>query len=222
MIQAFNQIRLTNNIVNASGNRLSVGGQGVVYQSETGGFATSANLISSGAYLTNLISASSAGVTSVNSATGVLTILGAGNVSVTTNGANITISGNTGQYSNFITTSQTGQFYAANNPNGFITSAQTGVFATSLNLVATGLSFATYTGKQQTFTTSIASGADNYFVQFPFNFPVVPRVNVTLEVTSSYIYSLAVSNRTISGYTCLFSDIVAETGVYLHTFASLN
>jgi hypothetical protein len=41
MIQSFNQIRLTNQMVNASGGVLSIGGQAVVYQSQTGAFINS-------------------------------------------------------------------------------------------------------------------------------------------------------------------------------------
>lgn len=120
MIQSFNQIRLTNNIVNASGQRLTVGGSGVIYQSETGQFASAINLNATGSYLATLISASSAGVGSLNGASGTINIVGTGNVSVTTVGQTITISGNTGIYSSFVTT------------------GQTGTFASNLNLISTG------------------------------------------------------------------------------------
>lgn len=71
------------------------------------------NLERSGNYLFGLISASSAGVSSINSASGVITINGAGNVSIITAGQTITVSGNTGEYINF---------YKTNNPNQFIKS----------------------------------------------------------------------------------------------------
>lgn len=70
-------------------------------------FTTGSNLyqLSTGlsGYLVGLIGASSAGVSSLNGASGVLTIAGAplSNVTVTTNGQNIVVSGNTGDYAFF-------------------------------------------------------------------------------------------------------------------------
>jgi hypothetical protein len=110
---------------------------------QTGIFATTTQLNATGSYLLGLISASSAGVSSINGSSGILNLGGAGNVSVTTVGQNITISGNTGSFvatsqtgifvntsmtGAFINSSQTGAFYSALNPAGYITSAQTGIF----------------------------------------------------------------------------------------------
>ena len=174
MIQSFNQIRLSNQFMSASGGRLLVSNSGVVYQSETGQFITSSQ---TGAF-----------------------------------GGSV----NTGQL--------TGAFYPLNsNPSGYISTTQTGTFASLTNLAATGAIFATYTGNIQDFATGITpTGLDTYFIQFPFNFSVTPRVLTTVEVTGSIIYGTAVSNRTVSGFTALFSDYIAESGVKLNVYATIN
>jgi len=81
------------------------------------------NLERSGGYLFGLINASSAGVSSINSASGAITINGAGNVSIITAGQTITVSGNTGEYINF---------YKTSNPNNFSTSGNVENTGTSL------------------------------------------------------------------------------------------
>lgn len=63
----------------------------------------SGNLSETGSIIIGLINAASAGVSSINGASGVVNVIGAGNVSVTTNGATITVSGDTGQYAFFAT-----------------------------------------------------------------------------------------------------------------------
>ena len=77
---------------------------------QTGIFATSGNLNVTGIYLYNLIASSSAGVSTLNTLSGMLTITGAGNVTVSNSLPNITVSGNTGIYSTFVTTGNTGIF----------------------------------------------------------------------------------------------------------------
>ncbi len=77
------------------------------------------------------------------------------------------------------------------------------------------------TGTSQSFVTVIPTGVDNYFVQFPANFPIIPKVQVSIEVTGDYIYFAAVRGRTVSGYVVLLSDIVQESGVTANTFASI-
>ena len=137
MITAFNQILLTDNILHASGGILNINGNpvsgsaantgiltGSFYplNSNPSGFATNNSLISTGAYLKSIISGSNAGVSLINSASGILTLTATGNISVNTNGQTITISGNTGVYSTFINTGQTGAFYPKNfNPSGYLT-----------------------------------------------------------------------------------------------------
>jgi hypothetical protein len=84
------------------------------------GLNLSGNLSQTGAILMNLISAASAGVSSINGQSGVISIAGAGNTSVTNNGQTIIVSGDTGVYANFATLTNlalTGQqaWTAANN-----------------------------------------------------------------------------------------------------------
>lgn len=80
----------------------------------------STRLGDTGSYLYGLINASSAGVSSINSASGALTINGGGNVSVTTTSQTITVSGNTGFLSNYYSVfnptkfTNSGNFYTGN------------------------------------------------------------------------------------------------------------
>jgi hypothetical protein len=71
----------------------------------TGDLASQSYVTGVSGYLISQIQAASAGVSSINSTSGILTLAGAGNVSVTTNAQTITVSGNTG---NFVGTNQTG------------------------------------------------------------------------------------------------------------------
>lgn len=66
---------------------------GAKIDSVSGWAASAANLTATGATLISLISAASAGVSSLNGASGVLTLQGAGSVLVTTDGQTITASG---------------------------------------------------------------------------------------------------------------------------------
>lgn len=76
---------------------------GAKIDSVSGWAASAANLTATGATLLGLITAASAGVSSLNGASGALSLVGAGNVSVTTAGQVITVSGNTGDYATFAT-----------------------------------------------------------------------------------------------------------------------
>jgi len=87
-----------------------------------------------GDYLLGLISASSAGVGSLNSASGALTLNGAGNVTVTTIGQTITVSGNTGFLAGY---------YSVSNPEHYLKSGEASNvnlsgYSTSGNVEATG------------------------------------------------------------------------------------
>lgn len=126
----------------------------------------------------------------------------------------------------FITSSQTGLFYPISNPSGFITGLSTGSFITVnqtgsfVTTSQTGLFVAQTT--QQTFATIVATGVDFQFISFASNFPTTPKVYSTIEVTGDTMYAVNVRGRTISGYTALFSDTIQESGVVVHTFASIN
>jgi hypothetical protein len=106
-------------------------------------------------YLDNLIQNSSNGVSSLNGLTGILNIVGTGNVFITLNGSNIIISGSGSNasvdFSGYITTGDAdARYYSINNPSGFITGvdtgyltgylprSETGQFASQTNLGLTG------------------------------------------------------------------------------------
>jgi hypothetical protein len=135
---------------------------------------------------------------------GNLTLTGLGGLTVTATGSTIYFSGQ----NNFLLLSNTGNFIGTNQTGNFVGTNQTGIFVT--------------TQQQSTFTTSISTGIDNVFVSFPFTFSAAPKIQATVEVTGDILYAVAVRSRTVSGYTAIFSDIVLESGVVLHTLATTN
>ena len=220
MINAFREIRLTNSNLKVSGvdSRLYVGQNTTVFQNETGSFITSAQTglfypaSNPSGYIT---SAQAGGVQTIGVSGG--TVSGA----VVITGLGGTIVSRTGQ-TVYVSTDLSAYALSANT-GSFVTTSQTGVFATAANLASTGSTFAAWTGKFQSLVTSITpTGLDNYFIQFPLNFSSAPRVVASVEVTGNVMYNIAVQSRTISGYTCLFSDLVAESGVSVNTIATLN
>ncbi len=91
------------------------------------------------------------------------------------------------------------------------------------NLASSGNTFAVYTGKFQSFSGSLTpTGADSYFISFPLNFASVPRIAASIEVTGSILYMMNVQNKTISGFTALISDLIAESGVSVLGMATIN
>jgi hypothetical protein len=89
--------------------------------------------------LNNLIQGSAGGVSSINGQSGILNIVGAGNISVTTGTNTITVSGNTGDYVNFATAINLD--LTGSNLFNLITgfSGQANInFATITNLASTG------------------------------------------------------------------------------------
>lgn len=86
---------------------------GDIFQSEID--QLNQRLIDSGAYLFDQIETNNAGVSSLNGQSGILTLVQAGNVFITTGVGTITISGSggMGDTSSFVTTGQTGQFATA-------------------------------------------------------------------------------------------------------------
>jgi hypothetical protein len=79
---------------------LALTGQAAWTAAQNNAINLSGNLTQTGIALINLITAASAGVSSLNNASGVVSIVGAGNVSVTTSGQTITVSGNEANTSN--------------------------------------------------------------------------------------------------------------------------
>lgn len=118
-----------------------------------------------------------------------------GSLLFTTNISNRTVSGYTALFSNIIT------------ENGVTinTYARLGAY------VAAG---------ERIGNTPIPTGVDSYFIGWTPNYPSAPTmIQATLGVTGDAIYGINIRNRTISGYTAIFSDLIAESGVYVNTFA---
>lgn len=101
-----NQLVLTNNTVTTTGNNLFVNGNQLYPSNNPQNYSTSGDLNntsgvlalriqSTGQTLLGLISASSAGVSTLNGQSGTINITGAGDVSVLVNGQNFTVSGAT-------------------------------------------------------------------------------------------------------------------------------
>ena len=133
-------------------------------------------LTQTGAILISLISAASAGVASINGASGTMTIDGAGNVSVITNGQTITVSGDTGVYALFATKVD----LAASGSQLYSMAA-----AVSGNLTATGVSLGS---RIDTLTTNSNANALNLSGQ--------------LAATGTQLYSMAAAvsgNLTATG-----------------------
>ena len=80
--------------------------------------------------------------------------------------------------------------------------------------IPTGNILSFYTGLNPT-------GLDNYYINFlNYTFASIPKIQVTLELSnSSVIYGFAIMNRSTTGFNCLFSDLIYETGVGLNVEA---
>jgi hypothetical protein len=107
---------------------------------------------------------------------------------------------NTGDVSginNYVLNSATGVFYPASNPSGFIT---------GLNQVS--------------FLTLLPTGIEETGISFPYSFATIPKVLNELQLNSNTGYLVGVKNVAVTGYTAIFSDVLTETGIYLHTFAT--
>jgi hypothetical protein len=85
-----------------------------------------------------------------------------------------------------------------------------------------GYANATYVAKssQQVFRTELAPGLDSYAITYPVAFVGTPKVQATLEVPDQVMYNLSIRSVGSLGYTGLLSDNIAESPVYIHTFAS--
>jgi len=85
-----------------------------------------------------------------------------------------------------------------------------------------GWASATYVAKssQQVFRTQLAPGLDAYAITYPVAFVGTPKVQATLEVPNEVMYNLSIRSIGSVGYTGVLSDDIAESPVYIHTFAS--
>jgi hypothetical protein len=182
IITAFNQIRLSGVLVTNSGNRLQVGSDNTLMVRDSGSFANLQYVSGVSGALATLIQGSVGGVSSVNGQSGVLTIQGAGNISVTTGLNTIIISGNTGAYANF---------------------------ATVTNLALTGSNlFTSLTGLSGAFNTQIAStgqqawtAANNNAINLSGNLTQTGiTLNNKINSVSGYVEETFVRNISATGY----------------------
>ena len=133
-----------NNALNLSGNLTQTGVSLGNQINSLSGFTTGVS-----GFLRGLIQGSAGGVSSLNGQSGIIDIVGAGNISVTTGLNTIIVSGNTGAYANFATSislTQTGVTLGAqiNSLSGFSTGfsgalqSQINSLPTAANLALTG------------------------------------------------------------------------------------
>jgi hypothetical protein len=86
-----------------------------------------------------------------------------------------------------------------------------------------GWANATYVAKssQQVFTKELTPlNLDAYAIMYPVAFVGIPKIQATLEVPGEVMYNLSVRSVGSDGYTGVLSDNIAESPVYIHTFAS--
>lgn len=227
MISAFKHIRLSGHnlipLLDSQTNklRLSLGGTGVAYHQELTGLS---------GYLQDLINTSNDDVTRINNLSGAVSLEGANGVSIGVdyNSNVITISGDTSSLTNFInllsgSLNETG-IALVNRINQTGVSLTNTINSLSGALDATGLHvYANFVRKatQQSFTLDVPTNIDSTGILFPVAFSSTPTsVNVTLEVPGDVMYMTAIKNKSNTGFTAEFSDVVLEAGVKLNTFAS--
>lgn len=184
-----NLVATGNNFLSVNGNSIIISGSGVIPDlsnyvtlaalDTTSGILNS-KIDNSGAYLFGLINSSSAGISSINTKSGILSLTGAGTVSVIVNGQNFIFSGDTGYLSNYALTNDlisTGEIL-----NTKITSlsgyTSNSIGATNINLQLTGNNLYNY--------ILSVSGNTGYLIQYA-------KV-ISLESTGSYLYGLIQSN----------------------------
>lgn len=105
-------------------------------------------------------------------------------------------------------------------------------FATITNLAATGSALndsinalsGEYVQKatQQQFIVNLPSNIESTGVTFPLVFVSTPNsVQVTFEPSTDVSYMVVVKNRSTTGFTAEFSDVLSEAGNKLNVFASI-
>ena len=235
MISAFKNIRLsgynlipkldtTTNVL-----RLSLGGTGLANYNELTGLS---------GYLQGLINTADDDVTRINNLSGSVTIQGSQGVGVGIDPATntITISGaDSGYFQGLINTLTTNLENTGTNLNNKIESLSGSLNLTGLHvegkisslsgdLGATGLHvYANFVRKatQQSFTLNVPTNVETTGILFPVAFSSTPAsVNITLEVPGDVMYMTSIKNKSSSGFTADFSDVILEEGVKINTFAS--
>jgi hypothetical protein len=228
MISAFKHIRLSGYNVtpiagtiydNSSALRLGFQGSGLAYYSELTGIS---------GYLMEQINSANADVSKLNNLQGDLYITGQDGITIEVDAGlgEIKIVGNSG-YFQALTDSlsarldQSGTFYIdtfATKTNLF----ETGKALSEYNTAYSGWANAQFVAKSsnQVFRSTLAPGLDAYAIIYPVPFVGTPKVQATLEVPGEVMYNLSVRSVASDGYTGVLSDNIAESPVYIHTFAS--
>lgn len=91
----------------------------------------------------------------------------------------------------------TGDYYLNTNPSGFITGVD-----------------------ELSFLTLLHTGIEETGIMFPRSFSSSPRVFSDLLITGDTGYLVGIKRVSSTGYFAMFSDVIAETGIYLQTFAT--
>ena len=235
MISAFKHIRLSGqNLIPAFDSasntlRLSLGGTGVAYYQELTGLS---------GYLQGLINTADNDVTRINNLSGAVTITGGAGVNIGVDPLTntITISGADSGYFQGLVDSLSGSLNQTGlHVEGKISSLSGSLNQTGLNLTntisslsgsldATGLHvYANFVRKatQQSFTLNVPTNVETTGILFPVAFSSTPAsVNITLEVPGDVMYMTSIKNKSSSGFTADFSDVILEEGVKINTFAS--
>lgn len=149
------------------------------------------------------ITVSNAGVASLNSLSGALNLLGSGNITITSNGQNITISGAEGggtiNLSGYLTTGNGDLRYypLTANPSGYVIGSSTGQFATANNLGLTGSNL-------QAQITNLITQSGNLTGQF---YPLNSNPSGYINNTGGLINSFALKSET--GVFALNSNLIS-------------
>ena len=237
MISAFKHIRLSGYNVtpipgtiydNTSALRLGFQGSGLAYYSELTGIS---------GYLMEQINSANADVNSIIAATGnglsytaqgAVRLTGTDGITINVDAANneIRIVGNSGYFQNIVDSlssrlNLSGSYYIdtfATKDNLFLT----GKALSEYNTAYSGWANAQFVAKSsnQVFTRPLAPGLDAYAIIYPVPFASTPKIQATLEVPGEVMYNLSVRSVDQNGYTGVLSDNIAESPVYIHTFAS--
>ena len=228
MISAFKHIRLSGyNITpipgtiydNTSALRLGFQGSGLAYYSELTGIS---------GYLMSQINSANADVNNLNNLQGNVYITGQDGITIEVNAGlgEIKVVGNSGHFKAI-----TDSLSARLDQSG---TAYYNTFATKTNLFETGKALSEYNtaysgwanaqfvakSSNQVFTRPLAPGLDAYAIIYPVPFASTPKIQATLEVPGEVMYNLSVRSVDQNGYTGVLSDNIAESPVYIHTFAS--
>lgn len=92
----------------------------------------------------------------------------------------------------------------------------------NLTYLTTGSSGAFYaSNSEQRIKTEIPSGSGQLFINYNSNFSSIPLIYCQIQTSGDVNYYINTSGIQINGYTAVFSDIIRETGCWVHTLAKI-